>query len=452
MLSFSKPVKLHADKRPNVVFIITDDQRWDSLPSTGNKFINVPNIERISKEGINLKNFFVTTPLCSPSRASFLTGMYASKHKIFNNDKLGLDVISHTLVTFPRQLREAGYETAFIGKWHMGLDDSRRPGFDSWISFKGQGIYVDGVLNNNGSRVQVDGNMTEILNHHALEFIKKEHKKPFCLYLSHKAVHYPYIPPQSFDSKYLDFKYELPETEESDIKGKPVFSRKRKKVNWAELNGAAPEPGEPRRDRGDSPEAVVRDQMRCIESIDQGIGRIFKELERTKQLENTIIIYTSDNGFLMGEHGRNNEKRWAYEESLRVPMFIRYPKLIKPGTSSNAIVLNIDIAPTILTLTGVKPITPMDGESIIPILEQPNSSIRDEFIAEYFYEKAVTKVPAWRCIRSKQWKLITYKNLPEMDELYDLQKDPEEKVNLIKNIEHSKIIHKLKKKLFSRIK
>jgi arylsulfatase A-like enzyme len=136
-----------ADSRPNIVFVIADDQRWDQLGSNGHPVLKTPHIDRIADEGISFNNSFVATPLCSPSRASFLTGLYPHEHRVINNDKLGLDVVSHTLMTFPRQLREAGYETAFIGKWHMGLDDSRRPGYDTWISFKGQGIYIDGVVN-----------------------------------------------------------------------------------------------------------------------------------------------------------------------------------------------------------------------------------------------------------------------------------------------------------------
>lgn len=141
-----------AQYRPNIVFVITDDQRWDQLGYNGHPVLKTPNIDRIAREGAAFNNFFVATPLCSPSRASFLTGLYPHTHRVINNDKLGIDVISHTLMTFPRQLREQGYETAYIGKWHMGLDDSRRPGFDSWISFKGQGIYIDGVVNDNGIR------------------------------------------------------------------------------------------------------------------------------------------------------------------------------------------------------------------------------------------------------------------------------------------------------------
>src|SRR3954447_8643499 len=181
-------------KRPNIVFVIADDLRYDALSCTGNPHARTPHIDRLAAEGLLLKNFFVTTPLCSPSRASFLTGLYPHKHLVVNNDKLGLDVISHTLYTFPRMLREAGYETAFIGKWHMGLDDSRRPGFDRWISFKGQGLYVQPVVNVDGHQQQLDGYMTDHLNRWAVEFVERPRDRPFLLYLSHKGVHAPLIP------------------------------------------------------------------------------------------------------------------------------------------------------------------------------------------------------------------------------------------------------------------
>ena len=314
------------------MFIITDDQRWDYLGCTGHPVLKTPNIDRIASEGAKFTNFFVCTPLCSPSRASFLTGLYPHVHHVFNNDKIGLDVISHTLMTFPRQLREAGYETGFIGKWHMGIDDSRRPGFDKWFSFKGQGVYIDGVVNDNGVQRQLDGYMTDHLNARAIEFIKRPRTKPFCLYLAHKAVHFPYLPPARFDSLYADYQFNVPPTSPDDLTGKPVMQLHKGRVNAVDLEGVVPEPAEPRRGRGHTPADVVRDQLRCLAAVDEGVGQIFAALEKTGQLDNTVIVYTSDNGYFMGEHGKMDDKRWPYEEALRVPMLVRYPKLVAPGT------------------------------------------------------------------------------------------------------------------------
>lgn len=442
-----------ADSRPNIVFVITDDQRWDQLGSNGHPVLKTPHIDRIADEGISFNNSFVATPLCSPSRASFLTGLYPHEHRVINNDKLGLDVVSHTLMTFPRQLREAGYETAYIGKWHMGLDDSRRPGYDTWISFKGQGIYIDGVVNENGNRRQLDGYMTDFLNDKAVEFVRKPHEKPFCLYLSHKAVHAPFLPAPRDDSLYSDYDFALPEKIESDIQGKPVMLRKVEKMNRLELEGIAPEPAEPRRNRGKDPQSIVRDQLRCLTSVDQGIGELIAALESTGQLENTIFIYTSDNGFLMGEHGKINDKRWAYEEALRVPLLIRFPKLIKPGSRNDAMVLNIDLAPTLLDLAGVESIIPMHGQSFVPLLKDARAPWREAFLAEYFLEKTSPRVAPWQAVRTDRWKYIHYLESDDqgdpygLDELYDLTADPRELNNLASDVESRGALQSMRSQL-----
>src|SRR5262249_15208952 len=177
---------------PNIVFILMDDLRWDELGCTGHPFAKTPNIDRIAKEGANFRNFFVTLPLCSPSRASFLTGQYAHTHGVIDNTDHS--PLSHRLVTFPRLLHDAGYDTAYIGKWHMGVDDSPRPGFDRWVSFKGQGVYIDPTLNTDGHAAKTNGYITDILNVAALDFVRAAHQKPFVLYLAHKAVHGPFTP------------------------------------------------------------------------------------------------------------------------------------------------------------------------------------------------------------------------------------------------------------------
>jgi len=435
------------DTPPNIVFVITDDQRWDQPGYNGHPVLQTPHIDRIAREGAAFNHFFVCTPLCSPSRASFLTGLYPHKHLVTNNDKLGLDIISHTLMTFPRQLRENGYETAFVGKWHMGLDDSRRPGFDSWISFKGQGIYIDGVVNDNGTRRQLRGNMTDYLNERAVEFVKQGHEKPFCLYLAHKAVHGPFLPAKRHEDLYSDYEFEVPPRDEEDLAGKPVMTRKVTRVNWTELEGVGPEPAEPRRGRGRDAPSVVRDQLRCLASVDEGVGQLFDALESTGQLDNTIFIYTSDNGFLMGEHGRFNDKRLGYEESLRVPFLIRYPDVIEPGNVRDELVLSIDVAPTLLELAGVESIVPMHGESFVPLLQNREVPWREAFLAEYFHEKVAPRIPSWQAVRTEEWKYIHYRDTEDLDELYHLAEDPKELKNLIKDSEHQGQLEEMRSRL-----
>ncbi len=422
--------------QPNIVFVITDDQRWDQLGCAGHPILKTPHIDRIAREGASFNNFFVCTPLCSPSRASFLTGLYPHQHRVFNNDKLGLDIISHTLMTFPRQLRENGYETGLVGKWHMGLDDSRRPGFDTWISFKGQGVYIDGVVNDNGMQRQLRGNMTDYLNRRAVEFVKQPREKPFCLYLAHKAVHGPFLPAERHEDLYSDYVVQLPARDEADLAGKPMMNRSFPRINHMELEGVGPEPGEPRRGRGMDAASVVRDQLRCIAAVDEGVGQLFAALESIDQLDNTVFIYTSDNGFFMGEHGRFNDKRLAYEEALRVPFLIRYPKRIAAGSVRDAMVLNIDVAPTLLELAGVDSVIPMHGVSFAPLLRDAAAPWREAFLAEYFLEKVRPSVPTWQAVRTQNWKYIHYVESESYDELYHLEADPNELHNLVYDPKH----------------
>ena len=418
--------------RPNIIFIITDDQRADLLSLAGHPVAQTPHIDRIGREGAWFKNFFTVTPLCSPSRASFLTGLYPHTHRIINNDKLGLDVISHTLMTWPRMLRESGYETAFIGKWHMGLDDSRRPGFDRWLSFKGQGIYIDGVVNDDGLQKQIDGYMTDYLNAQALAFVRRPHQKPFALIVSHKAVHIPYLPAPRHEPLYANYEFTPTPAGKEDLAGKPIMTRPVPRVDRLNLEGVAPEPAEPRRGRGRDAASVARDQLRCLASVDEGVGRLYAALAETGQLDRTIIVYTSDNGYLMGEHGVVDQKRWAYEPAIRVPLLVRYPPAIAAGSVREQMVLNIDLAPTLLELAGVKPVVPMHGQSFVPLLRDAQATGRSSFLAEYFVEKVGRRVPTWQAIRTPRWKYIRYTSeTKSFDELYDLQADPVEEHNLV---------------------
>ena len=448
LLSCAK--KQHELKRPNIIFIITDDQQTGLLGIEGNPVVRTPNIDRLAKEGATFDNFFVATPLCSPSRASFLTGQYAQKHNVINNDKLGLDVISHTLMTWPRQLREAGYETAFIGKWHMGLDDSRRPGFDRWFSFKGQGAFIDPVVNDEGTRRQTTGYMTDIINEHAVDFVNKNHnRKPFAMILSHKAVHAPIIPAERHSTFYDEYEYEAPLVSKGNIESKPILQRN---VPWKpsyEYENIVPEPGEPRRRRGNDRTSRVADQMRCLLSVDEGVGEIFKVLEENGQLDNTIIVYTSDNGMLMGEHNRFHTKRWAYDNVLRVPFFIRYPKMIEAGSKINEMVSNIDWAPTVYDVVGVEPIIPVHGKSFLPLLKMEEAEWRTAFYAEYFHEKVARNTPSWQAVRTKDWKYISYVglNTDEMNELFDLKNDPSEEFNLYENAVYKQQLETMKTEL-----
>ncbi len=414
-----------AADRPNIVFILIDDLRWDALGCTGHPFAKTPNIDRLAKEGARCKNFFVSIPLCSPSRGSFLTGQYAHKHGVTNNGDHS--AFSHQLVTFPRLLHDAGYETAYVGKWHMGRDDSPRPGFDRWISFKGQGTYEDPVINVDGRASEVTGYMTDILNEHAVTFVKQEHRKPFLLYLAHKAVHGPFTPAERHRGLYVNNTLKPAPSIDDSRAGKPVLSRKveeptRQKAGKKGKAKKAPGAGNER-----GPQNVVRNQLRALAPVDEGVGQILKALEDTKQLERTMIIFTSDNGFFWGEHGLG-DKRWAYEESIRDPLLMRYPKLIKAGTTLEQMVLNIDLAPTLLELGGAPIPKPIEGRSLLPLLRDSRTDWRTSFLTEYFQEKQYPRVPTWQAVRTDRWKYVHRPDGPY--ELYDLKDDPNEKFNL----------------------
>ena len=438
-----------AQSRPNFVFVLTDDLRWDTLGVAGHPIIKTPNIDRVAREGMLAENFFVTTPLCSPSRASFLTGRYAHAHRIINNDKNGLAGISHTLMSWPRLLRESGYETAFIGKWHMGFDDTRRPGFDHWISFKAQGLFIDGVVNDNGIRHQLSGYMTDYLNAEAAKFVRQRREKPFVLYLSQKAVHRPYLPAKRHENLYQGARLEFPKALPGDLEGKPAVTREKIPVDLLRLEGHTPEPQETRRGRGEDTTSIVLDQLRCMASIDEGVGMLFEALEETGKLDETVVIFTSDNGFLMGEHGQFNQKRWAYEESIRIPFVMRYPPLIRPGTKRDQLLLNIDVAPTMLELAEVSAPDPIHGDSFVDVLKDGGQPGRESFLAEYFVEANSPYYAHWQAVRTKQWKYIHFPALNGMDELYDLRADPGELRNLIGEASLAAERAKLKKALSS---
>ncbi len=401
--------------RPNFVFILVDDLRWDALSCTGHSFIETPNIDRVAAEGVNFRNAFVSTPLCSPSRASYLTGLYAHLHGIEGNgDAEG----GHRLITFPRLLQKAGYTTAYVGKWHMGDDDAPRPGFDRWVSFKGQGDYLDPTLNIDGQVVKTSGYVTDILTDHAVEFLRRPHARPFCLYLAHKAVHSSFTPAARHADKFSNEKIVRAPSVNDSLAGKPVLTRELEEPERSNQN-----PG--------TKDSTVLGQLRGLLAIDEGVGRLFAALQATGRLNDTLVIFTSDNGFFWGEHGRG-DKRMAYEESIRVPLLMRYPKMIAASSLREQMVLNIDIAPTLLDLAGVDVPQAMHGRSLRPVLRDAKAPWRTSFLTEYF-SNPKNRIPGWQAVRTDRWKYIHYLGVENVDELYDLTSDRYELTNLLKD-------------------
>lgn len=417
--------------RPNIVFILIDDLRWDELDYP---FVQIPNIARLAREGVRFTNAFVTTPLCSPSRASFLTGQYAHAHGI--TDNTDRSPRSHALVTFPRLLHDEGYETAFIGKWHMGVDDTVRPGIDHWVSVRGQGNYFDPELNVNGERRRIAGYFTDLVNDFAVDFVKRKHAKPFLLYLSHKAVHPDitqhadgsvtdpggnrFLPAVRHEKLYSDARIPHRANYARPPKDKPALLRR---IGELLPLGASTV----------TDDETIRNRLRMLAAADEGIGALLAALEAEDELDNTLIVFTSDEGYFYGEHGLSEERRLAYEESIRIPLYVRYPKLIKAGSTLDQLVLGIDLAPTLLEIGGVAPAAAMHGRSLAPLLRGEKIEWRKSFLVEYFSDRVFPRVlnMGYQAVRTERWKHIHYVDLEGVDELYDLETDSFEMHNLI---------------------
>jgi len=411
-----------SQERPNIVFILTDDQRYDAMSCAGHPFLKTPHMDRLAKEGVLFKNAFVTTSLCSPSRGSFLTGCYAHTHEVFSN--AGKDA-NPAFPTFPQLLQKAGYETAFVGKWHMAASNSPRPGFDHWVSFSGQGNYNKNKLNVNGKVVGSENYVTDALTDYAVGFLKKKHSKPFVLYLSHKAVHAPFTPAKRHANLYSSVQIESRHNPKDNLATKPPWGRKMDK-NW---------------------KSQILSYFQTLAAVDESVGRVLDTLEEIGTLDNTAIVFAGDNGYFHGEHGGMWDKRAAYEPSMRIPLIMRYPNLVRSAVICTDLVLNIDLAPTLLELAGVQIPGTMQGQSWLGALQgRPG---RESFLYEYFQENGDRfKRPAVLAVRTKRWKYVTYPlDSSLISELYDLQADPEELNNLIDDPGYAGTLSELKDEL-----
>ena len=445
-----RPSSEASNSRPNIVFILIDDLRWDELGCAGHPFIKTPNIDRIAIEGAMFRNAFMTTPLCSPSRAGFLTGQYAHTNGI--TDNVDRSAASHKLVTFPLLLHQSGYETAFIGKWHMGNDDSPRPGFDRWVSFKGQGTYLDPDINEDGKSVRPAGYITDILNGYAVEFIKRRHDKPFLIYLAHKAIHPEVTQNNDGSVNVADAELFIPAERHRNLYAGKIIPRR--------ANAMRAPAGKPALERqvGNLPplgantatrDEAVLGRQRTLMAIEDGVGEIFRVLKETGQLDKTVIVFTSDNGYFYGEHGLSVERRLAYEESIRMPLLVRYPRIIKAGTVRDEIALNVDLAPTLLSIAGVPVPGNMQGRSLVALLKSERVKWRDSFLIEYYSDRVFPRIVqmGYKAVRNGHWKYIHYLELKGMDELYDLKSDPYEMKNLINQPGAAKALAEMKKEM-----
>ena len=439
----SRPPEKNKDqtKLRNIIFILSDDHRYDFMSFMGKpSFLKTPNIDRLASEGAHIQNAFVTTSLCSPSRASILTGQYAHNHGVVDN----ISKVPEGTIFFPQYLQEIGYETAFIGKWHMGEDiqsDEPRPGFDHWISFPGLGHYHNPMLNINGKRIKHEGHITDILTDYAIDWLQQDRQKPFFLFLSHKAVHSLFKPAERHFDKFAHITPEYPKSmanTKENYKGKPAWI-KAQRDTYHGLDFMY-------YDHIDY-DTFYRRYCETLLGLDENIGRVLTYLEDSNTIKSTLVFYMGDNGFSFGEHGLL-DKRHMYEESIRVPLLVHCPEIITPGTKITQMIQNIDLAPTILEAAGLEAPDYMDGRSFLPLVKGKEIPWRDVILYEYYWERNFPYTPTIHGIRTDRYKYIHYYGIWDTDEFYDLQNDPDEMHNLIDSPEHQDQIKKYNEWLY----
>ncbi len=438
--------KSSTSKKPNIIYILTDDQRYDEL-GIMNPLLDTPHMDSLANEGVHFKNAFVTTALCSPSRATILTGQYANTHGIVDNNA----PIREGTIFFPSYLQKAGYETAFLGKWHMGAQgDAPMPGFDKWISFAGQGHYYPEIgngltakINIDGKRVDQKGYITDELTDYAINWLEtRKSKKPFFLYFSHKAVHSDFRPAQRHVKQYEGQTVKLPanmaDTEEN-YRGKPRWV-KDQRSSWHGVDF----PYHSARDIG----VYKMEYHRTLSAVDDSIGRVRAWLKKNNLEENTVIMLMGDNGFLFGEHGLI-DKRNAYEESMRVPLLVMGPGFEK-GKVVQEVVANLDIAPTMLDIAGLKSPAQFQGRSFKKLAngEGLKKPWNNEFAYEYFWEYNFPQTPTTFAVRTDRYKLIQYHGVWDREELYDIVNDPTEMENLIEHADLLEVKIRLRNRIF----
>ncbi len=426
-------------KRPNIVLVISDDQRQDMLSCMGNKYTKTPNFDRMAKEGMVFENAFCTSGVCSPSRASFLTGKHPhqagspgilwTNNTFLNNEK-----------TVAWYLQKAGYATGHVGKWHLGKGDHPKPGYDYWAGFKFLGNTHDPVITINGKPEKFNGFCDDVLSEIAADYIKDASggEKPFFLFVGLKSPHLPFAYPQRYNDFLENTEIPRPESynEDYDESGKPEFM----KNNLIRLDdfkgGGIPYFG--------SWDKYIKSYYRSSQALDDAMGNILKALDEAGCAENTLVIYSSDQGYTLGEHG-NTEKHYAYEEVIRLPMLLRWPEIIRPGTSRKEMVLNIDVMPTLLDIAGVEIPEEVAGKSWSGLLiSEHKKHFRDDFL--FKQESPGSAIPGQIAVRTERYKLITYQSFPD-EELYDLERNPQETHNLVNDPSYASVLVDMRQRL-----
>jgi len=419
-----------AESPRNIVFILVDDLRYDGMGFLQPE-VKTPNIDRLAHAGTYFPNTVVTSSLCSPSRATFLTGQTTRNHGVVDNNNSS----EEGLVFFPSYLQQAGYQTAFFGKWHMGEStDEPRPGFHKWVSFLGQGLYyprADTMLNVDGERVPQKGYITDELTDYAMEWLESERDpgKPFFLYLSHKAVHTDPQPAPRHAHQYDETDFRIPASAANtpeNYRGKPMWVYNQRNT-WHGVDFFF-------HDDMTMPE-YLKAYYATLSAVDDSLGRLLEYLEQNGLAENTMVVFTSDNGFLIGDHGLI-DKRNAYEGSVRIPMVVSAPGLVPAGVTNPGRIRNLDFAPTFLDVASVAMPPQFEGESALPLMTGAVAASDwkpGDFVYEYYWEWNFPMTPTTFAIERGRAKYIQYHGIYDLEELYDLANDPDEMHNLIED-------------------
>ncbi len=484
LFSCQSPEKSDREEKLNILFIMTDDHAIQALSAYNNTLIQTPNLDRIANEGVLIKNGFVANSICAPSRATLLTGKHSHKNGQMTNE----NTFDGSQLTFPKLLQQAGYETAMIGKWHLKSDPT---GFDYWNILPGQGEYYNPDFIEMGEQKRFEGYCTTLTTDFALDWLdnRQSKNKPFCLLLHHKAPHRTWQPDTMHLDEFKDVVYPLPENFFDDYKGRRAAAGQKLSIReddmdirydlkmqddripsrfpWinhtARMNETQKSAWEahytPVKDEFLSQnlcgadlhlwkyQRYMRDYLACIRSVDENVGRVLDYLKEKELDKNTLVVYTSDQGFYMGEHGWF-DKRFMYEESLRTPLLVRLPKGYAARGTIMELVQNIDHAPTFLDFAGVEIPEEMQGRSLKPLLTGENEIAWRNAIYYHYYEfPNEHMVKRHYGIRTDRYKLIHFYNDIDEWELYDLQNDPNEMNNLIQSEEHASLVESLKSDL-----
>lgn len=459
-----------AKKRPNILFIMTDDHASHAMSCYGSKINKTPNLDRIAKEGVRFDNAFCTNSICAPCRAVILTGKHSHMNGLIDNGKR----FDGSQQTFPKLLQKAGYQTAMVGKWHLKTDPT---GFDYWNVLPGQGNYYNPQMIEMGERKKYPGYVTDIITDHCINWLeKRDTTRPFCLMYQHKAPHRNWKPGPKYLTMYDDVKIPEPETLFDDYKTKSAASPDQEMTVERHLNAndlkltkpngldeeqlkAWNEAYEPKNKAFKEAnlqgkdlvrwkyQRYMKDYLRCVASVDDNVGRMLNYLEEKGLAENTLIFYTSDQGFYLGDHGWF-DKRFMYEESLRMPLLVRFPNRIKADSVVKEMVQNLDFAPTFLDFAGVDIPSDMQGLSFRKILEGKTPADWRQSIYYHYYEyPAVHMVKRHYGVRTARYKLIHFYHDIDAWELYDLKKDPEELNNIYDDSAYAGVVKELKAEL-----